>query len=80
MKLYRECPSCLHGTQRDVVTGYTIDGDEITADVECRRCNGSGFIEIDEVFKDTVYSLYEYDNLGFMDAIRNIFSRNDIFG
>lgn len=76
MKLYRECPECLHGTKRDV---ETVEG-QYLGDIECGRCNGTGFVEIDKVFRDTVISLYEIDNLGFVDAIRDIFTRSELFG
>lgn len=79
MKLYRECPYCLNGWQRDAITGHTINGEEITSDIECGKCNGTGFVKINKVFQDTVKSLYEIDNLGFVDAIRAMFNKTELF-
>jgi|GEM_PF-7116594 len=40
----KKCPDCFNGIRRDVVVGIDEDGNEITSDVECNRCDGLGNI------------------------------------
>lgn len=40
----KTCPRCLNGLQRDIITGYDGDGNEITQDVSCDHCRETGVL------------------------------------